>query len=377
MLNQIPSWFIPNQTHNVKGNTINMSTVTKPKTSSKPSISFQQATEFGGGKRWEGGIGTVTRSVYSPWHYPAPDIVKYQLFALVTFTDEAGDDHEVPYQAGFFGDDDILNNAYPSRDGVTPAGPEGMDLEVLLDKYAGLAAGTDSLTEEELPDYQGPYVVFPKDPENPDRPCPKLPKKDWAQFISAVEGLPEFQNEDGTSSFPKTTAADCVVGYKFDTAYFKQANKSKNAKGTYEVLVPVASFGLDEEFAAEQEEETPKSKTTSKGSTGTGKPGVKPATSKSRTAPVAEETEEEEIEETEEETEEGGEDEIFSLVEGAIFKVLKELGRPALKKDFYAKTMKLLPQKSQVDAVDVLNNTKWLTSGERLWTFKNGQFSVG
>lgn len=343
---------------------------TKSSSTSKPSgaAMFQKASlsEFGGG-RWEGGIATCTKSVYGPFKYPGSDTGKHTLFTLTNWRSEDGEDHPVQYQAGFFGETDpdkLSRNAYPSKDGIVPAGPEGMDLEELLEIYAKLASGDMALTPEEEEDYQGPSVVFKVDPDHPS--SPKLPKKDWAQFIDTVIHLPEFQAEDGTSTFPLTDDANCVVGYKFDLSWLPQANRSKSQREkaggkTFEVLVPTQSFGIDEEWQTEIESEKKGTTTAATKATTTAKKVAKP-----------------EPEEVEDETEETDETE-FNLekeVENLVYLQLVEIGREATKVEFNSKVVQALSPENRRPALGFLSDNKWLTSTDRPWTSKGGKFSA-
>lgn len=357
-------------------------TSTSSKKSSSPSIPmFQKANvrEFGGG-RWEGGIATVVRGVCGPWKYPpkAGDpnpSNKHTLFSLQTLRDESGEEHIIPFQAGFFGATDpkdrgFYNNAYPSRDGVNPAGPEDMDMEELLEIYSKLAAGELVLSEEEAEDYYGISVVFRTDPENHTN-IPKLPKKDWTQVTQSVEALPEFQGE-GMFPFENSSDFNMLEGYKFEWAYMPQKYVSKKMKAqgktSFEVLTPIRSFGKDEEWEAEQAEEegTPVLPLSNKG----------PQSSKKKAAPAP--PVEEEEEETEDEgVEESGEDELGDRVDAALLVTLQKIGHPAVKREFNATVAKMFKGPEQLEVLNnYLNNNKWMTSEDRSFTYADGKWSA-
>lgn len=358
---------------------------------SGPTFTKGSAMEFGGG-RWEGGIATIVAGKYGPWCYPKKpgdtSPPKHTGFGTLILREEDGTEHEVHYQAGFFGETDpsergFYNNAYPSKDGVYPSGPEGVDMEELLETYAKLAAGELVLSEEEMGDYEGTTVVFRDNPAAPGVK-PKLSKKDWSQLSESVvaigkaDGNEELRSiifdEDGNL---KSEDFDAFNGMKFNWIYEKQKYVSKKmkeqGKDKFEVLIPDQFFGLDEEWLAEQseaQEEEPEAleltSTVNKKTTG-----------KKATAPPPEpeedeeEQEEEEVEEEEqeEETEPESEDPFGDRVDLAVLKALRKLGRPAVRRDFNAIVASSFKTTEQKKVLDYLNNPMWMASKDRSFTY--------
>ncbi len=356
--------------------------------------------EFGGG-RWEGGIATIIGGKYAPWCYPKKQgdtsPPKHTGFGILTLLEEDNTtEHEVQYQAGFFGETDptergFYNNAYPSKDGVYPAGPEGMDMEEILETYAKLAAGELVLSEEERADFEGNQVVFRDNPEAPGVK-PKLSKKDWSQLSEAVQALAKAEGGEELRSIIfdengnlKSEDFDAFNGMVFSWCYVKQKYVSKKmkeqGKDKFEVLVPDQFLGMNEEWLAEmgeegdQEEEEEQEKSVVK------KGGVK----KAAPAPIEEEDEgeqeegeetdnEEEEEETEQEEDESEEEGVSAdpfgdRVDLAVLKALRKIGKPAVRREFNAIVAFSFKTTEQKKVLDYLNNPKWMASKDRSFTY--------
>lgn len=308
---------------------------------------------------WQGGIGTVVKSVYAPAMF-SRESGKHALFHLVTIREEDGTEHLARYLRGFFGNTDkkpdskkfIGNNTYPSKDRKWIAGPAGKTTEELLEEYADLAKGKDesgipSIPEDEIEDYEGYYVVSMAETRGGNN--------DDRQLLNKVKAITQTDPADpstSTVSFEEDSRFLC--GHKFlwdrlpQEFTFKQ--KEGQEKRDYKILIPTQYFGLDEEWEAESQ---------ANGKTKE-KKEAKPTT---------------DTEEVEQSTDESEEDSFAEDLTMKIrsFLVKNKAKGPLDKKTVSTFVVNAYPEPEQKKmAIALWGNLKWSTHEDRPWTYEDG-----
>lgn len=320
-----------------------------------------------GSAGFQGGIATMTNTHLRPWCSPNSETGKHMLFAFSTLITEDGEQYEVKWQFGWFGEQKpskIGQNWYPSKDGRSVAGPDNLSIEEITEEYATLAAGGTGVKIKEGDEhlYEGPIPV------NFSRNPPPFPRKEWAQFVVSVTQIPELQDPKDpkvcTFPFSDDGSVACFDGHKFMFDRADKLYKSKNEKGDFKVIIPTQYFGLDEEAlanandgdGAENEEVKPKR--------GVGKPKV-------------EESEEEEETTADNDTDDNDEDALALAVENSVVAILRKQSGPVPKRTVTALLIEEYADDVKTQkAVEKLWNSAWAIDEERKYKVKSGLFSM-
>jgi hypothetical protein len=113
--------------------------------------------------------GSITGSKWSIYRGEGKE--KYWLYRIVTFAPEDQDPFDEQYFVG------NLALAIPSKDGEKP--PPAM-----IQKFMDMAAGKDEISENELPKYEGRYLVPKLNKQN--QPYALNKRSSWAQFCNKL-----------------------------------------------------------------------------------------------------------------------------------------------------------------------------------------------
>lgn len=313
-----------------------------------------------GSQRWQGGIGTIVKSVFAPGMF-SKESGKHALFRHLTIREEDGVEHNVRYLRGWFGNTEkegkkrVGLNMYPSKDGLTIAGPSDKDFEDMLSEYAELAAGKvdnmiPTIPEDELSLYEGYYTISLEEI--------KVSNVDDKQFMACVKEKTLTDPADPNSSpFNFDERSDALCGHKFQWDLLDQqytfTKKDGEKANDFKLLLPTHYFGLDEEWEAEHK--------------ANGKTKEKKANSKA----------EEELEQSEtNESNEPEADEFENDVEGRIVAFLVKAKKPLTQRDIsthIANSFKDVDERKR--AIGTVN-MKWLVDDSRPWKFEDGKFQV-
>jgi hypothetical protein len=306
---------------------------------------------------WQGGIGTVVKSVYAPCMFSKKS-GKHGLFHFVTIQEEDGATHVIRYQRGWFGNTEPKPtdkkfkglNVYPSKTGHSIAGPSGKTTEELMELYIELANGDVKLEDNELEDFEGWFVISKaetKGGNNDDR-----------QLLDAVRAKTQTDPADPTSStvsFDEDSRFLCGHKFQWDRipqeySFTKEGEEAKE----YKILIPTAYFGVDEEWEAEH---STNGKTKQK------------ETQKSTAA---------KSDETENETEEDETNEFADSIEVKVLSLLKKnKGKKLDKKAISTHILNLMETPDdKKSALNYVGSVKWMADDSRPWNYEDGSFSV-
>lgn len=315
-----------------------------------------------GFEKWSGGIGHIVKSVFAPAMF-SRDSGKHALFHLLVIQEEDGTEHNARYLRGWFGNTDkegkksIGKNTYPVKADGTIAGPENKSLEELLEEYAQLAKGKDenntipTIPEEEQELYEGIFVGSLEDGV-------KDQNTDDKQLMSKIKELTRKDPADPESSpFNWSDPSTAICGHKFQWDWLPQQYPFKAREGAekkdYQVLIPTAYFGMDEEWEAENK-----------------------ANGKTKERTAASKTEETETPSAPDEGNEPEADEFENDVEGRIVSFLVKTKKPVTHKDISTHIANSFTDTNDRKKAIGTVNIKWLVSDARPWTYENGKFSA-
>lgn len=341
-----------------------------PKTQAISEVKFfiqSNDPDMMGSQRWQGGIGTIIKSVFAPGMF-SKESGKHALFRFLTIKEEDGVEHSVRYLRGWFGNTEkegkkrIGLNMYPSKDGKTIAGPTDKSLEELLEEYAELAKGKGedntipSIPEDELPFYEGVYTISMEET--------KAGNVDDKQLLGKIKELTLADPADPKSSpFDLDGRSDVLCGLKFQWDLLDQqysfTPKDGGEKKEFRVLIPTHFFGMDEEWEVEHKAN---GKTKEKSTTSVRAVSSEDSGGESETEQVSEQEQ----------------NPFENNVEGVVVAFLTKVGKPVSKKDISTHVMnqyKTPDERKQ--AIALCGNNKWMTDTvNRPWGYENGQFSA-
>lgn len=311
-----------------------------------------------GSQRWQGGIGTIVKSVFAPGMF-SKESGKHALFRFVTIREEDGVEHTNRYLRGWFGNTDkegkkrVGLNMYPSKDGQSIAGPLDKDFEELLEEYAELARGKGEdntipqIPEEELPLYEGVFTVSLEET--------RANNVDDKQLLGKIKELTRTDPADPDSSplnFDDRSDALCGLKFQWDLLdqQFTFKKKEGEKENDYKVLIPTHYFGMDEEWEVER--------------AANGKTKEKPTAVSAKFA-----------DEPEAETAEP--DEFESDLEVKIRSFLVKTKKPVTQKDISTHVANSYKEMNDKKRAIGTVNIKWLTdTSNRPWNFEDGMFSA-
>lgn len=321
-----------------------------------------------GSQRWQGGIGTIVKSVFAPGMF-SKESGKHALFRFLTIREEDGTEHTNRYLRGWFGNTDkegkkrVGLNMYPSKDGKSIAGPTDKDFEELLEEYAELAKGKGEdntipqIPEEELHLYEGVFTVSIEET--------RANNVDDKQLLGKIKELTRTDPADPNSSpLNFDDRSDSLCGLKFQWDLLDQQFTFKKKEGEkendYKVLIPTHYFGMDEEWEAEH---AANGKTKEKSTTA--KQSAKQTASAEEVEPESDESAE-------------GPDEFESDLEMKIRSFLvKNKSKSITHKDISTHVANSYPDKEDKKRAIATVNIKWMTDTDnRPWKFEDGLFSA-